>query len=371
MAKVHIGAGPTNLSDGILQLENGVAMDATLRAVADQNNTTSPLELSTGLVSVTSTLQIATNDTQYIDAEDTGGNNRFTVSRSSGSQVVNVDFASNPTLGTEQVGAIRTYTDGVSLSDSISFLKNGNVGIGINAPTARTHIKGSGSTSATTSLLVQNSSGTAAFQITDDRTTTISGTQTNLSTTKVFVGALSLTSAGAPVSGTAIYSTGIDGKIVIATSRQGALISNYAGVTISLLTSDNPKSVLQIASGFNDGNADNLTGNTLYLTPTYNFTNAVRTGTIVRGIYYNPTLTSLVNTTHYGIQTTSGGAYINTVTPNASAALQADSNTQGFLPPRMTTAEKLAIATPAAGLQVYDSTLNQMSYYNGATWINF
>jgi len=62
---------------------------------------------------------------------------------------------------------------------------------------------------------------------------------------------------------------------------------------------------------------------------------------------------------------------IGTNTPNASAILQADSTTQGFLPPRMTTAEKAAIASPAAGLMVYDTTLNQMSYYNGSTWVNF
>jgi hypothetical protein len=56
---------------------------------------------------------------------------------------------------------------------------------------------------------------------------------------------------------------------------------------------------------------------------------------------------------------------------NASAQLQVDSTIKGFLPPRMTTVQKLAIATPAAGLMVYDTTLNQMSYYNGTLWINF
>jgi len=61
---------------------------------------------------------------------------------------------------------------------------------------------------------------------------------------------------------------------------------------------------------------------------------------------------------------------IGTNTPNASAVLQADSTTQGFLPPRMTTTQKNAIASPATGLQVYDTTLNQMSYYNGTTWTN-
>lgn len=54
----------------------------------------------------------------------------------------------------------------------------------------------------------------------------------------------------------------------------------------------------------------------------------------------------------------------------ASALLDIRSTTRGFLPPRMTTTQKTAIATPATGLQVFDTTLNQMSYYNGTTWIN-
>jgi hypothetical protein len=54
---------------------------------------------------------------------------------------------------------------------------------------------------------------------------------------------------------------------------------------------------------------------------------------------------------------------------NASAQVQIDSTTQGFLPPRMTTTQKNAIASPAAGLMVYDTTLNLMSVYNGTTWI--
>jgi hypothetical protein len=60
-----------------------------------------------------------------------------------------------------------------------------------------------------------------------------------------------------------------------------------------------------------------------------------------------------------------------TITHVNSAQLNVESTTRGFLPPRMTTTQKNAIGTPAAGLQVYDTTLNQMSYYNGTTWINF
>jgi hypothetical protein len=51
----------------------------------------------------------------------------------------------------------------------------------------------------------------------------------------------------------------------------------------------------------------------------------------------------------------------------ASALLNLVSTTKGFLPPRMTTTQKNAIATPAAGLVVYDTDLNQLCTYDG-TW---
>lgn len=59
---------------------------------------------------------------------------------------------------------------------------------------------------------------------------------------------------------------------------------------------------------------------------------------------------------------------INNTVLNASAVLQADSTIQGFLPPRMTTTQKNAIATPAAGLIVYDTTTNKACCYNGTSW---
>jgi hypothetical protein len=54
--------------------------------------------------------------------------------------------------------------------------------------------------------------------------------------------------------------------------------------------------------------------------------------------------------------------------PVASAILDIRSTTRGFLPPRMTTTQKNAIASPAAGLVVYDSTTNKLCCYNGSTW---
>lgn len=52
-----------------------------------------------------------------------------------------------------------------------------------------------------------------------------------------------------------------------------------------------------------------------------------------------------------------------------SAKLEVVSTTQGFLPPRMTTTQRNAISSPAAGLQVFNTSTGQMEYYNGSSWV--
>ncbi len=59
---------------------------------------------------------------------------------------------------------------------------------------------------------------------------------------------------------------------------------------------------------------------------------------------------------------------INTMTPHSSSMLEISSTEKGILIPRMTSAERIAIASPATGLMVYDTTLNAFSYYDGTTW---
>ena len=136
MATIDISTQSGAVGNGDLQLQNGAPMDGTLRPVTDAVNTASPLKLSTSLVQTTSTLRITTNNNPYIDAEDGSGNNRFTVGRDPASQQVNVDFASNPAGSTTAVGAIRTYIDGVNLSEAITFIENGSIGVGTTAPNA-------------------------------------------------------------------------------------------------------------------------------------------------------------------------------------------------------------------------------------------
>ena len=65
-----------------------------------------------------------------------------------------------------------------------------------------------------------------------------------------------------------------------------------------------------------------------------------------------------------------GNVLIGTTTNVVSSKLTVESTTQGFLPPRMTNAQMLAIVTPATGLMVYDTTNNKLCCYDGTTWQN-
>lgn len=161
---------------------------------------------------------------------------------------------------------------------------NGNSYFGADAygstPASRVHIKGSGSTSATTSLLVQNSLGNAALTIKDDLTATFGGTAFM---NNVYLNQIQYQGA----SNTALYPS------------SGGWLFSY----------DNATSNIQIA--------------------------------------------------RLGYQGTK----------EITASLQVDSTTQGFLPPRMTSAQKNLIASPAAGLMVYDTDLNRPCFYSGSAWV--
>jgi hypothetical protein len=169
-----------------------------------------------------------------------------------------------------------------------------NLGLGITVPTAKAHIKGSGSTSATTSLLVQNSASTQTLKIADDGATTIG----------------------------------------IASSGIFTVFSQY---------------------GFIYMNAGNYLGYGFSADETFTYRNASN----VSQWKFSSTGNGVLNGT---LSLGNGSA------PVASAQLDVTSTTKGFLPPRMTTTQKNAIASPASGLILYDSTTNKLQCYNGSTW---
>ena len=66
---------------------------------------------------------------------------------------------------------------------------------------------------------------------------------------------------------------------------------------------------------------------------------------------------------------TAGAVGVGTATPSAAAALEVASTTKGFLPPRMTTAQRTSIVSPVAGLLVYQTDGTAGLYqYDGSAW---
>jgi hypothetical protein len=63
-----------------------------------------------------------------------------------------------------------------------------------------------------------------------------------------------------------------------------------------------------------------------------------------------------------------GAIGIGVTSPDAAAALQINSTTQGFLPPRMTTAQRDAITTPPAGLMIYNTSTNKLNVRTASSW---
>jgi hypothetical protein len=187
---------------------------------------------------------------------------------------------------------------------------SGNFGIGETSPTARTHIKGSGSTSATTSLLVQNSAGSTAMEVKDNLTVGMGGA----------------------------YVSGISGF----------------GITVASITASYPCFLMNSTGGGGSRIGLNMDTAKLYFSEE------------TSGAVYGHRI--MADTRNGGLVVLNNTAAGSTAALNSSACLQADSTTKGFLPPRMTTTQKNAIASPAAGLVVYDSTTNKLCCYNGSTW---
>ena len=80
-------------------------------------------------------------------------------------------------------------------------------------------------------------------------------------------------------------------------------------------------------------------------------------------------LTSFTCLSQTNIFPSDGSAGVGTITPNASALFEMVSTSKGLLMPRMTKAQRDAIASPAAGLLIYQTDNTPAFYfYNGSEW---
>jgi hypothetical protein len=255
-------------------------------------------------------------------------------------------------------GAFEDTTNPVLIAST-----TGNVGVGEASPTARLQVKGSGSTSATTSLLVQNSSATTTLSVNDAGTVTTGG--------DIFAGNIQIGKGKS----TGIYNVAMGqyalaGIVGSSTSAYTTAIGQAAGGNIA---SGNHNVIIgaEVAQQSTGMSSSVLIGSKIFGNVTSAINNTLAIGTGNTSNYYPTIYATNINTDSPNVRIGNNSALTAAVptAPTASAILELSSTTKGFLPPQMTTAQKNAIATPANGLMVFDTDLVRPCFFNGATWI--
>ncbi|MBM3405012.1 MAG: hypothetical protein FJY10_09010 [Bacteroidetes bacterium] len=79
-------------------------------------------------------------------------------------------------------------------------------------------------------------------------------------------------------------------------------------------------------------------------------------------------LSILLITTGLSISIAQVGINADGTSPNPSAGLDVKFTDKGLLPPRMTTAQRNAITSPAAGLVIFNTDENRLNVFNGVGW---
>jgi hypothetical protein len=141
-------------------------------------------------------------------------------------------------------------------------------------------------------------------------------------------------------------SNGTNGQVLTTNGSGVASWANATSVTMASIGSASNSNGATISSG------------TLSLTPA----DGTNGGIITTG-----------SQTISGNKTFNGKVQVGSGSANTSAALDVQSTTQGFLPPRMTYAQKIAITSPVAGLVIWCSNCGasgELQVYNGTTWTN-
>jgi hypothetical protein len=244
-------------------------------------------------------------------------------------------------------GSYRFFTapavDG-TLVEVLRITNTGNVGIGATGPTARLQIVGSGSTSATTSLLVQNSLSTTTFSVNDAGELSLPSTAPKIT----LGGNLTIANTVSPTRQMVYDVTNGNLSIYSGGVGQGYFIGNR-------LTPSSASANFVTPFGLNAEGSASITAYDSNGNIALNAANNGNRSIALKGLGSSGAV--LIG----NITTGNGTSY--------SAILRADSTTQGFLPPRMTNAQRTAIGTPAVGLMVYCTDAVEGLYvYKSTGW---
>lgn len=101
-----------------------------------------------------------------------------------------------------------------------------------------------------------------------------------------------------------------------------------------------------------------------------NWSSSIGTHTSGGGLHYGLQFKSQPSTVNFVINRDGSTYFGGFGLANSSSLVELSSTTKGFLQPRMTTTQRNAIATPATGLSIYNTTTNTEDYYNGSAWVS-
>jgi hypothetical protein len=286
------------------------------------------------------------------------------------------------------ISARRFSVQADSAGDPNAFFENiAGLGVGTPSPTAMLHVKGAGATSATTSILIEDTAGVDMFEIKDDGEFILGKNAVTHSFTSVAIG----TTAEAKGTGSIALGNntlvdtdaggGGDG-IAIGNNTQGRTSGIAIGTTAYCYATN-----ISIGNNTGDYNTTNAgivaIGNKLRPTGANSINLAGRNssgGNIIPdeddtfGVYLTDVATANSPDLKFRLGEDSwwnsaGSFGFGTITPDASSVLDLTSTAKGFLPPRMTTVEMEAIGSPVEGLLVWDNTTNDLKGYDGDSWV--
>ena len=187
------GLTPATTFDALIKVGDNSALSASLKTISDGEGNDSPLKLSTSAVGIGSITNVETEingkqatlvsgtNIKSINSTSLLGSGDVAVQETlvSGTNIKTINSTSLLGSGDISISAsaggsntqIQFNDSGAFGADSLFNWDNTNkrLGVGETTPTARVHIKGEGSTSATTSLLVQNNDGTDMLFVTDNK----------------------------------------------------------------------------------------------------------------------------------------------------------------------------------------------------------
>jgi hypothetical protein len=243
--------------------------------------------------------------------------------------------------------------------ERVSFLNTGFVGIGTTTPGARLDVRAQGALSTDIAFRVRNSADDRdLFSVNGAYCTTRSRFVTTNTTDTSVTPMIDLLRAGFGETLGAIIGQ-INFRGGFTTSPESRTTNGYAGINA-------------ISEGAWHSGALTFTTNPTDATiPTERRMERMRItsgGNILINTTTNAGFRLDVNGTARVQSTLKVGA---ATTQNASAVLDVESTTQGFLPPRMTNAQRLAIASPAVGLMVYCTDATEGLYINKSTGWTF